>query len=69
MLLILGAGTLMSLAQGTNDGLSSYEFLHFWGNEAPGPSGSSWRRPGWPAFIALPRGRPLSERLGKRRGW
>jgi GPH family glycoside/pentoside/hexuronide:cation symporter len=66
MLLILGAGTLMSLAQGTNDGLSSYEFLHFWGMK-PQTLGIIVGAAGLAAFIALPVARPLSERLGKRR--
>jgi Na+/melibiose symporter-like transporter len=66
MLLILGAGTLMSLAQGTNDGLSSYEFLHFWGMK-PQALGVIVGAAGLAAFIALPVARPLSERLGKRR--
>ena len=66
LLLILGAGTLMSLAQGTNDGLSSYEFLHFWGMK-PQDLGIIVGAAGLAAFIALPVARPLSERLGKRR--
>lgn len=66
LMLILGAGTLMSLAQGTNDGLSSYEFLHFWGMK-PQSLGIIIGAAGLAAFIALPVARPLSERLGKRR--
>jgi GPH family glycoside/pentoside/hexuronide:cation symporter len=66
MLLILGAATLMSLAQGTNDGLSTYEFLHFWGMK-PQTLGLIIGAAGLAAFIALPVARPLSERIGKRR--
>ena len=66
MLLILAAGTLMSLAQGTNDGLSSYEFLHFWSMK-PQALGVIVGAAGLAAFIALPVARPLSERIGKRR--
>lgn len=66
LLLILGAGTLMSLAQGTRDGLSSYEFLHFWGMK-PQDLGVIVGAAGLAAVIALPVARPLSERIGKRR--
>lgn len=66
LLLILAAGTLLGLAQGTRDGLSSYEFLHFWGLK-PQDLGIIIGAAGLAAFIALPLARPLSERLGKRR--
>jgi len=66
LLLILGAGTLFGLAQGTNDGLSSYEFLHFWSLK-PQDLGVIVGAAGLAAVIALPVARPLSERVGKRR--
>jgi GPH family glycoside/pentoside/hexuronide:cation symporter len=66
LLLILAAGALLSLAQGTRDGLSSYEFLHFWGLK-PQALGIIIGAAGLAAFIALPLARPLSERVGKRR--
>ena len=66
LLLILGAGTLMGLAAGVKDGLSSYEALHFWGLK-PQQLGVIIATAGLAAFIALPMARPLSERIGKRR--
>jgi glycoside/pentoside/hexuronide:cation symporter, GPH family len=66
LLLILGAGTLMGLAAGTKDGLSSYEALHFWGLK-PQQLGVVISAAAMAAFVALPLARPLGERLGKRR--
>jgi Na+/melibiose symporter-like transporter len=66
LLLIMGAGLLMGLAKGNEDGLSGYEFLHFWALK-PQIVGLLVSAAILAAVIALPLARPLGQRLGKRR--
>jgi len=66
LLLMMGAATLMGLAKGTEDGLSAYESLHFWGLQ-PQVIGYVVAGAVVAAVIALPLARPLGQALGKRR--
>ena len=66
LLLIMGAGLLMGLAKGVEDGLSGYEGLHFWGLK-PQIVGLLVGAAILAAVVALPLARPLGQALGKRR--